>query len=160
MSAAQIAPFASRLPGRALLAGAVALSAFDLYGQGIAPLVGLDRLAPIQLAQQVPGEAFGWPDLAAAHVLHYAVGLGLYPLGWLLVADPLRRRAGLGRLPAALGYGVALWVFAVYGVAHVLAGDAPFLGFSGITWSALLGLVIYAAAFAAVDRTLAPDPAS
>lgn len=49
-----------------------------------------------------------------------------------------------------LGYGVALWVFAMYGMASLLGGMPPFLGFEPVAWLSLaghlgLGLVIAAA---------------
>ena len=44
-------------------------------------------------------------------------------------------------------------VFARYGIAHLVAGMKPFLGFTGITWVALWGHVVYALVAAAVLET-------
>ena len=46
-------------------------------------------------------------------------------------------------LITSIVYGVGLWVFALYGVAHLIAGNKPFLGFTGITWVALWGHILY-----------------
>ena len=40
-------------------------------------------------------------------------------------------------------YGVVLWVFALYVMAHLVAGNSAFLGWGGITWVALWGHIIY-----------------
>ena len=40
--------------------------------------------------------------------------------------------------------GVALWVFALYVMAHLVTGNKPFLGFTGSTWVALWGHIVYA----------------
>ena len=45
-------------------------------------------------------------------------------------------------------YGIALWVFALYIMASLIAGNKPFLGFSGITWVALWGHIVYAVVMA------------
>ncbi len=79
-------------------------------------------------------------------------GLGAYPLGWMVVARPL----GLWLTPTlpwwlvATLYGVVLWVFALYIMAHLVAGNPPFLNFTGITWVALVGHVLFALVTAAV----------
>ena len=49
-------------------------------------------------------------------------------------------------------YGVLLWVFALYVMAHLIAGNPPFLGFTGITWVALVGHVLFALVAAAIVR--------
>ena len=51
---------------------------------------------------------------------------------------------GLHWLIPAIAYGVVLWVFALYVMAHLIAGNPAFLGFTGITWVALIGHVIFA----------------
>ena len=54
-------------------------------------------------------------------------------------------------VPAVL-YGVVLWVFALYVMAHLVAGNAPFLGWGNITWVALWGHVLFALVTATVTR--------
>ena len=88
----------------------------------------------------------GQPWEPGAQFLHYMAGLVAYPLGWMLVARPVARvvRPGLSWLAASALYGVALWIFALYIMAHLIAGNPPFLGFTGITWVALIGHVLFA----------------
>ena len=80
-----------------------------------------------------------------------------YPDGYLLIALPLAKRVagvvGLKDLPwpiTAFGYGVGLWVFALYVMAHVFAGLPPFLGFITLTWASLVGHVIFSLVLGAV----------
>lgn len=137
-----------------LLAGAVATAAFDLFGQSLSPMLGFANLAPVPLANNVIQVLFGETYTPGAHVLHYLAGLVAYPLGWMLIARPLAARMAPGLtwwLAAAL-YGVVLWVFALYVMAHLVAGHPPFLAFTGITWVALVGHVIFALAAAGVAR--------
>ena len=54
-------------------------------------------------------------------------------------------------MPAVL-YGFGLWVFAIGGITAV-AGLPFFLNFTGITWVALIGHVLWAAVFAAIWET-------
>ena len=59
-------------------------------------------------------------------------------------------------------YGVVLWVFALYVMAHLVAGNKPFLGFTGITWVALWGHVVFAivAAWVMEARGIVKTPAT
>lgn len=137
-----------------LLAGAVATVAFDFFGQSLSPALGFATLAPVPLANAVIQTVFGAPWRPGAEFLHYAAGLIAYPLGWMLVFRPLADRFALG-LPLSISagiYGVLLWVFALYIMAHLIAGNPPFLGFTGITWVALVGHVLFALVAAAIVR--------
>lgn len=129
-----------------LSAGALATIAFDAYGQGISPALGMAKLAPVGLASSTLKSVFGASPAGLAHLLHTVTGMVFYVLGYFLIARPLQR-AVLPRLPwlvtAAL-YGVVLWVFALYIMAHLVAGMPAFLGFSGITYVALYGHILYA----------------
>lgn len=141
-----------------LLAGAAATVAFDVFGQTISPLLKSvaspylgAKLAPVGLAQTVLAKITGLPGktlggLGLPYGLHALTGLLAYPLGYLLIVRPLHR-AILPALhwivPAAL-YGAALWVFALYGMAHLVGGLPAFLGFSGIAWVALWGHILFA----------------
>lgn len=129
-----------------LVAGALATVAFDFFGQSLSPMMGFAQLAPVPLANQVIQVMTGATYDPGAQFLHYFAGLVAYPLGWMLVARPLAARLAPG-LPwpvSAALYGVALWVFALYVMAHLIAGNPAFLGFSGITWVALAGHVLFA----------------
>lgn len=135
-----------------LLAGAMATVAFDYFGQSLSPMLGFANLAPVPLANNVIQVVFGQTYSPGAHLLHYIAGMVAYPLGWMVVARPL----GLWLTPAlpwwlvATLYGVVLWVFALYVMAHLIGGNPAFLGFTGITWVALIGHVLFALVAAAV----------
>ncbi|ABD55471.1 hypothetical protein [Jannaschia sp. CCS1] len=139
-----------------LLSGAVGTLAFDLWGQAIAPLLGLGSLAPVGLARGFLG-TLGLPNSAAwGHVMHlFLVGVIAYPVGWLFVARPIFAKVvpGLHWTVASALYGVALWVFAIGFIAWV-AGNPAFLGFARITWVALAGHIFYAIAAAATVQYL------
>ncbi len=127
------------------ISGVVATIAFDLWGQLISPALGFASLSPHGLARSLLGR-LGLPDgeFAGYFVHFYLVGLIGYPLGWLYVFRPLWRRViggGGWLLPSAV-YGFGLWVFAIGGITAV-AGLPLFLNFTGITWVALVGHVIY-----------------
>ena len=82
----------------------------------------------------------------------YLVGLVGYPIGWLYVFRPVWT-AIMGRdkgwfLPSVV-YGFGLWVFAIGGITAI-AGLPVFLGFTGITWVALVGHVLYGIVMVAV----------
>ncbi|SEA80930.1 hypothetical protein [Rubrimonas cliftonensis] len=144
--------------GMMFVAGAAGTIAFDFWGQLVSPAIGWAGLSPHGLARSLLG-AFGLPngDFAGYFVHFYLVGLIGYPVGWLYVFRPLWRRvAGGGEgwlLPAAV-YGVGLWVFAIGGITAV-AGLPFFLNFTGITWVALIGHVLYALVLVAVMQLAA-----
>jgi len=137
-----------------VLAGATATVAFDFFGQSLSPMLGFASLAPVPLANSVIQAVFGAPYPPGANLLHYLAGMVAYPLGWLLIAEPLGRRVtpGLPWWAVAALYGVGLWIFALYVMAHLVAGHPAFLGFTGITWVALIGHVLFALVAAAVYR--------
>ncbi|MEJ6399204.1 hypothetical protein [Yoonia sp. 208BN28-4] len=129
-----------------LSAGALATIAFDAFGQGLSPLLGYAKLAPVGLANQTLKTVFGASPSGLAHLLHVFTGMFAYTLGYLLIARPLQQRImpSLPWIATAVAYGVVLWVFALYVMAHLVAGNPPFLGFSGITWVALWGHIVFA----------------
>ncbi|MEM9061676.1 MAG: hypothetical protein AAGD13_14545 [Pseudomonadota bacterium] len=154
-----------------LFAGAAATVAFDLFGQFISPLLKSvaspylgAKLAPVPLAQSVMAKLTGIPGkelraLGLPYGLHILTGLIAYPLGWLLVVRPLWQRFAGGlhwAIPATV-YGIALWVFALYFMAHLIAGNPPFLGFGGLTWVALWGHILFALVAAGVIQNRLAD---
>jgi len=141
-----------------LVSGAFATIAFDLFGQGLSPLAGFATLAPVGLAQGTIKAVTGIGSKPLAEVLHILTGLLAYPLGYLLVARPLAARLlpGLHWSAVAAAYGVGLWIFALYVMAHLVAGMPAFLGFTGISWVALWGHILFGLVAAAVIETMLP----
>lgn len=128
-----------------LLAGAAATVAFDLYGQAISPLMGFASLAPVPLARQTLQTVLGASSEAGGQLMHYIAGLIAYPLGWMVGRRILARvMPGLPWPVGAAFYGVGLWVFAIGFLASIVNGNPFFLGFTGITWVALVGHVLFA----------------
>lgn len=148
--AAAPAPSAASRLVTAVLAGALADGAWELWARGVTPHLVGGPLEPAALVQSV----FGLSSRPLAEAVHLAVGIVAYPLGYLLVAQPLARTVASG-LPwwlVALGYGVALWVFALYLMAHVVAGLPAFLGFIPLTWASLAGHLLFALVLGSVVR--------
>ena len=164
--------FDTHLVASVLIAGAFATLAFDFFGQTLSPLLKSlaspylgAKLAPVGLANAVVGGVTGLPagKLGLGHGIHLLTGLVAYPLGWLLIARPIATRIAPA-LPwwgAAVAYGVVLWAFALYGMAHLVAGNPPFLvttlddgswAFQSITWVALWAHVVFALVAAAILR--------
>ncbi|WP_420393002.1 hypothetical protein [Acuticoccus sp.] len=141
-----------RLATTALLAGVAADLAWEVWARALTPLWVGGPLQPAALIQSV----FGFNNWPLAEAIHAFVGVVAYPLGYLLVALPLARRVGsaLGvALPwpiVAAGFGVGLWVFALYVMAHLFAGLPPFLGFIALTWASLVGHLVFGLVVGAV----------
>ncbi len=149
----------SQTLGLMFISGFFATIAFDLWGQVISPALGFATLSPHGLARSLLG-SFGLPNgNFAGYFMHfYVVGLIGYPVGWLFIFAPLWKRI-VGEthwfLPSAV-YGFGLWVFAIGGIT-ALAGLPFFLNFTGITWVALIGHVLYGIAMVAVMVYLAQN---
>ncbi len=137
-----------------ILAGAVATVAFDYFGQSLSPMLGFAGLAPVPLANSVIKAIFGSTYDPGAQLLHYVAGLIAYPFGLMFVAEPLAKRFAprLSWLAVAAVYGVGLWIFALFIMAHLIAGLPAFLNFTGIAWVALIGHVLFAIVAALVVR--------
>ena len=129
-----------------LLAGSAPTIAFDMFGQALAPLAGYAKLAPALLAGSVVKVIVGEPIKHAGSLVHFLTGLIAYAFGWMFIAKPIADRVApnLPWVVTAVAYGVVLWIFALYVMAHLVAGNKPFLGWGGITWIALWGHIIYA----------------
>lgn len=135
-----------------LSAGALATVAFDTFGQALSPIFGYAKLAPVGLAGGALKTIFGANPAGAAYLLHMLTGVVFYTLGYFLIARPVQQ-AILPRLHwsvTATVYGAALWIFALYIMAHLVVGMPAFLGFTGITWVALWGHIVFALVAAAV----------
>lgn len=128
-----------------IVAGSVATVAFDLFGQAISPMLGFAKLAPVPLATQTWKVLFGQAYAPGGNLLHYVAGLIAYPVGWLFIWRPIVH--SILPLPLSISsilYGVGLWIFALYFMAHLVVGNPAFLGFTGITWVALAGHILFA----------------
>jgi hypothetical protein len=134
----------------AIAAGAAADIVWELWARAVTPLLVGGPLQPASLVQSV----FGFQNWPLAELIHAVVGVVFYPLGYLFVAQPLAR-ALLPALPwwaVGIGFGVGLWVFALYGMAHLIAGLPPFLGFIPLAWASLAGHIVFGVVCAAVVR--------
>ncbi len=131
-----------------VLSGSVATIAFDIWGQVISPgVLGWANLAPVPLAIQTVDVLLGFRSKAAGHFMHlFVVGLVAYPAGWLFIFRPLQERL-VPRLPLLVSsaiYGFGLFVVAIGIVAGpLIAGNPWFLNWTGITWVAMIGHVLY-----------------
>ena len=142
--------------GLMFISGFFATIAFDLWGQAISPALGFATLSPHGLARSLLS-TLGLPagNFAGYFVHFYLVGLVGYPIGWLFVFAPAWNRI-VGSthwfVPSAI-YGFGLWFFAIGGITTI-AGLPFFLGFTGITWVALVGHVVYGIVMVAIMRMI------
>ena len=142
--------------GLMFISGFFATIAFDLWGQAISPALGFATLSPHGLARSLLS-TLGLPagNFAGYFVHFYLVGLVGYPISWLFVFAPAWNRiVGSTHMvvPSAI-YGFGLWIFAIGGITTI-AGLPFFLGFTGITWVALVGHVVYGIVMVAVMRMI------
>ena len=133
-----------------LLAGIAADLTWEVWARLLTPLWIGGPLEPAALVQSV----FGLSNRPLAEIIHLVVGLLFYPLGYLFIARPLARTL-TPWLPwwlVALGYGIGLWIFALYVMAHLIAGLPAFLGFIPLAWASLVGHLLFALVLAQVVR--------
>ena len=134
----------------AVLAGIAADITWEIWARLITPFLVGGPLEPAALVQSV----FGLSSRLPAEIIHLVVGFLFYPLGYLFIARPLAR-AVVPWMPwwlVALGYGIGLWIFALYIMAHLIAGLPAFLGFIPLTWASLAGHLLFALVLATVVR--------
>lgn len=146
-----------RLVPTILLAGIAADLAWEVWARGITPFLVGGPLQPAALVQSV----FGFQNWTVAELIHAITGIVFYPIGYLFIARPLQRRI-LPQLPLALtgaGFGVGLWVFALYIMAHIFAGLPAFLGFIPLAWASLAGHILFGLVVAYVVRFRESQPA-
>ncbi len=131
-----------------LIVGIASVVIWEIWARLITPLIIGGPLEPAGLVQAV----FGLSDRTMAEAIHFATGLIAYPFGYIFIARPVAK-AVLPGLPwwiTALVYGAALWVFALYFMAHLAAGFPAFLGFQPIAWASLVGHLLFALAGGAI----------
>lgn len=155
---AVLAPASANLASLAvtvLLAGLAAEVVWEIWARAITPLWVGGPLEPAALVQDV----FKLKSRLHGEIIHFLVGLIAYPIGYIVIARPLAKLI-VPWMPwwlVAAGYGTGLWVFALYIMAHLVAGHPAFLGFILLTWASLIGHVAFAIALAAVVRARDPQ---
>ena len=149
-SPALFPPLTLGVLGTAVLAGAAADAVWEIWARVVTPALVGGPLQPAALVQSV----FGFRDLFAAELIHLFVGVVFYPLGYLFIARPVARVVTpfLPWWVVGLGFGLGLWVFALYVMAHLIAGLPAFLNFLPIAWASCGGHMLFGLVTAAVVR--------
>jgi hypothetical protein len=141
--AALYPPLTAEVLVTALLAGIAADVTWEFWARVITPFIpGVGGpLEPAALVQSV----FGLESRALGEIIHLIVGFAFYPLGYLFIARPIAQAVvpGLPWWLVAIGFGLGLWVFALYVMAHLIAGLPAFLGFIPLAWASCAGHVIF-----------------
>lgn len=134
----------------AVLAGLAADISWEVWARFVTPYLVGGPLQPAALVQSV----FGFSNWTLAEIIHAVVGIVFYPLGYLYIARPIARLVTpfLPWWVVGLGFGVGLWVFALFVMAHLIAGLPAFLGFVPLAWASLAGHMIFGLVCAAVVR--------
>ncbi|PYE87274.1 hypothetical protein [Phyllobacterium leguminum] len=135
-----------------IFSGLAADITWEIWARLITPLLVGGALEPAALVQSV----FGFNNRLAAEAIHAIVGIVFYPIGYLFIARPLQRLIfpKLPLLLTGIGFGIGLWIFALYVMAHLFGGQPPFLGFIPLTWASLFGHMLFGTVVAFVVRTM------
>ena len=146
-------PLDARTLFTALAAGVAADLTWDIWARVITPMLpGIDvPLEPAGLVQSV----LGFENRALGEAIHLLVGFVFYPLGYLFIARPLQRLIvpGLPWWLTSIGFGVGLFIFSLYVMAHLIAGFPPFLGWIPLAYASLVGHILFGLVVGAVTRT-------
>ena len=149
---ALIIPSLTPLTVRTIAASGVAgLVAWEVFARLLAPLVWGFSPEPTQLIEAALGIGGN-----GAQLIHIVTGLVFFPAGYVLLVRPLAA-AFVPRLPwivLAIDYGIALWVFAMYVMASLIAGMPPFLDFGPVAWASLFGHLALAIALGATAERM------
>lgn len=143
-------PLTLGLLSTAVLAGVAADLTWEVWARVVTPVLVGGPLQPAALVRSV----FGLESWLLAELIHGIVGVVFYPLGYLYVARPAARLL-TPHLPwwmVGIGFGIGLWVFALYIMAHLIAGLPAFLGFIPLAWCSLAGHILFGVIVAAVVR--------
>ena len=143
--------YARRLAIGTLASGIASLIVWEIFARLIAPYwIGfmLDPTGLIEMASGISG--------APAEAIHIVTGLVVFPLGYRLVVRPLAQ--GISWSALGIAYGAALWVFAMYGVASLVGGAPPFMGFEPVAWASLIGHLAVGVTIAGVAAMLPDAP--
>ncbi len=143
-------PLTGRTVATLLIAGLAADLTWEIWARMITPLFVGGPLEPAALVQSV----FGLQSRLVGEIIHLVVGFLFYPIGYVYIARPLQRLI-LPSLPwyvTALGFGAGLFVFALYIMAHLIAGFPPFLGWVPLAWCSLFGHLLFGLIVGAIVR--------
>lgn len=145
-----VPPLTAATLATAVLAGGAADIVWEVWARFVTPVLVGGPLQPAALVQSV----FGFNNLALAELIHAVVGVVFYPLGFIFIARPIARVVTpfLPWWVVGIGFGLGLWVFALYVMAHLIAGLPAFLGFIPLAWASCAGHVIFGIVTAAVVR--------
>lgn len=134
----------------AIIAGAAADATWEGWARLVTPLLVGGPLQPAALVQSV----FGFQSWPLAEAIHLVVGVVFYPLGYVYLARPVARLATpfLPWWVVGVGFGLGLWVFALYVMAHLIAGLPAFLDFIPLAWASCAGHMLFGLVTAAVVR--------
>ncbi len=134
----------------AIMAGAAADITWEFWARFITPFLVGGPLQPAALVQSV----FGFESWFWAELIHGVVGVVFYPLGYLFIARPMARviTPFLPWWVVGIGFGLGLWVFALYVMAHLIAGLPAFLGFIPLAWASCAGHALFGLVTATVVR--------
>lgn len=133
-----------------MIAGAAATVVLALFMEGVARLVLGGPMKPAAMICQI----FGWSQdlLWLGEIIHYSLGLVVFPVGFMLVRPLLPGSA----FSQGLIWGGLLWLGAAAVVAP-LAGMPIFFGGGRILLASLVAHLAYGAVLAVMVRELAPD---
>ncbi len=124
-----------------LLAGAASLTAWDFWANTVSPLLTGITLNPDGLIHAV----FGIKDVHILKGIHLLTGLIAYPIGYVIVARPIARKI-TPFLPwwiVGIGFGMGLFTFGFYVMAHLVAGMPAFMGWGHLAYASLFGHILF-----------------
>ncbi|WP_052265307.1 hypothetical protein [Ruegeria sp. ANG-R] len=133
-----------------LLAGAASIASWDFWAGTLSPLITGITLNPDDLIRAV----FGIKSVPILNGIHMTTGIIAYPIGYAFFARPIARTI-TPFLPwwiVGIGFGMGLFVFGFYVMAHLVAGMPAFMGWSKLTYASLFGHILFGLTTVAVFR--------
>ena len=140
-NAAQFLPSRQELL-RLLIAGVVAVVAWELFTRGVLPILFDKKLEPAILILKLFGLSKEYKQVA--YGLHLFTGIVAYPIGYWIFT---RKILSFGTFADGVLFGVLTWVFAL-GVIAPIAGIPFFVNFILSTWLSLAGHILFGLALA------------
>jgi len=133
-----------------VLAGIAGTLCWEIWARIFVPAVLGANPSPANLVKAV----FGITSDTLAEIIHFATGILAYPIGYIVVANPLRKLIvpGLPWWLFGLLFGVAIYVFGLFVMANLIGGQPAFMGAVKPAIVALIGHLLYALGLAAMVR--------